>query len=72
MKFFKFFKLQEQWKLLKSAIEYEVLRIRIKALSKNILYMELFNNTAFDFKCQWFVIGQECLKYVPEIKNCSL
>lgn len=34
--------------------------------------MELLNKTAFDFKCQWFIIGQECLKYVPEKKNCSL
>ena len=27
---------------LKSAIEYEALRIRIKTVSKNTLYMELF------------------------------
>lgn len=31
---------------LKSAIEYEVLRIRMKALSKNILYMELSNKNS--------------------------
>lgn len=41
---------------LRSAIEYEVLRIRMKALSKNILYMEISNKNSiwFSMSMVWY------------------